>query len=146
MQHARTAVQHAYLLNCLDSTLSLQLDGSITAQTLVLGANSCTSKLVERFRKKYPLLLRKKYFFQMTQQAGQYALSFLEQLKCAASEAYVEGMSLEDALCLTLLSGVRDPRLKEKLSELETPTLPAFVILIDAHLHSKTTVRWGSFI
>ena len=29
MQHARTAVQHAYLLNCLDSTLFLQLDRSI---------------------------------------------------------------------------------------------------------------------
>ena len=72
MQHARTAVQHAYLLNCLDSTLSLQLDGSITAQTPVLGANSCISKLLEMFRKKYPLLLRRKNFFQMTQQTGSF--------------------------------------------------------------------------
>lgn len=51
--------------------------------------------------------------------------AFLEQLKCAASEADTEGMSLEDALRLTLLSGVRDTRLKEKLSKLETPTLSA---------------------
>ena len=29
MQNTRTAVQHAYLLNCLDSELSLQLDGCI---------------------------------------------------------------------------------------------------------------------
>ena len=70
----------------------------------------------------------------MTQQAGQYTCAFLEQLKCAASEADIEGMSLEDALCLTLLSGVCDIRLKEKLSELDPPTLPAFGVLIDAQL------------
>ena len=75
----------------------------------------------------------------MTQQAGQDARAFLEQLKCVASEADIEGMSLEDALCLTLLSGVRDVRLKEKFSELDSHTLPAFGVLIDAHLHSKAT-------
>ena len=144
MQHARTAVQHAYLLNCLDSTLSMQLDGSISAQTPVLGANSCMSKLQEMFRKKYPLLLRRKNFFQMTQQTGQDARAFLEQLKSAATEADIEGMSLEDALCLTLLNGVRDSRLKEKLSELDPPTLPAFGVLIDAHLHSKATAGQAS--
>ena len=48
-------------------------------------------------------------------------------------------MSLEDTLCLTLLSGVPDARLKEKLSKLDPPTLPAFGVLIDAHLHSKAT-------
>ena len=98
------------------------------------------SKLVEMIRKKYPLLLRRKNFFQMTQQAGQDARAFLEQLKSAASEADIEGMSLEDALCLMLLSGVRVVRLKEKLSELDPPTLRAFGVLIDAHLHSKATV------
>ena len=75
----------------------------------------------------------------MIQQAGQDARAFLEQLKCAASEADMEGMSLEGELCQTLLSGVRDVRLKEKLSELDPPTLPAFGMLIDAHLHSKAT-------
>ena len=139
MQHTRTAVQHAYLLNCLDRTLSLQLDGNISTQTPVLGANSCISKLLEMFKKKYPLLLRRKNFFQITQQTGQDEWAFLEQVKCATSEADIEGMSLEDALCLTLLNGVRDVRLKEKLSELDLPTLLAFGVLIDAHLNSKAT-------
>ena len=49
----------------------------------------------------------------------------MEQLKSAA-EADMEGMNLEDALCLTLLSGICDARLSEKLSDLEQPTLPAF--------------------
>ena len=75
----------------------------------------------------------------MSQQAGQDARAFLKQLKSAASEADIEGMNLEDALCLTLLSGLHDARLREKLSELEQPTLPAFGILIDGYLHSKAT-------
>ena len=54
----------------------------------------------------------------MSQQAGQDEGAFLEQLKGAAAEAVIEGMNLEDALCLTLLSGLRDAHLREKLSEL----------------------------
>ena len=69
MQNTCTAVQHAYLLNCLDSELSLQLDGCITAQTAV-GPNSCASKLTEIFRKKYPLLLRRKNFLKCPNSRG----------------------------------------------------------------------------
>ena len=75
----------------------------------------------------------------MSQQQGQDERAFLESIKSAAAEADIEGMNLEDALCLTLLSGLRDARLREKLSELEQPTLPAFGVLIDAYLHSKAT-------
>ena len=48
-------------------------------------------------------------------------------------------MNLKDALCLTLLGGILDARLRKKLSELEQSTLPAFGVLIDACLHSKST-------
>ena len=75
----------------------------------------------------------------MPQQQGQDECTFLEQIKSAAAEADIEGMNLEDALCLTLLSGLLDARPREKLSELEQPTLPAFGVLIDAYLHSKAT-------
>ena len=40
---------------------------------------------------------------------------------------------------MMLVAGIRDTRLKEKLSELEEPTIPAFTTLIDAHLHAKAT-------
>ena len=65
--------------------------------------------------------------------------AFMEQLKSSAAEADIEAMNLEDAICLTLLSRIRDARLLEKLSELEQQTLPAFGVLIDAYLHSKAT-------
>ena len=66
----------------------------------------------------------------MSQQQGQDERAFLEQIKSTAAEADVEGMNLEDAVCLTLLSGLHDAWLREKLSELEHPTLSAFGVLI----------------
>ena len=61
----------------------------------------------------------------------------LESLKAAASEADVGGMTLQDSLCMMLVAGIRDVRLKEKLSGLEEATLPAFTTIIDIHLHAK---------
>ena len=75
----------------------------------------------------------------MEQQTGQDKQAFLESFKAAAGEADIQGMTLEDALCLVCLTGLNDKRLREKLSELETPTLPAFVVLMDANMHSKAT-------
>ena len=40
---------------------------------------------------------------------------------------------------MMLVTGIRDTRLKEKLSELEELTLPAFSILINAHLPTGST-------
>ena len=140
MQLASNAAQHAYLLNCLDSELYLLLTSAIAATTPVLGAGaSCLTMLANLFRQKYPLLLRKKTFFSMEQQSGQEKRAFMESIKAAAGEADIQGMNLEDALCLVCLTGLKDNRLREKLSEFETTTLPAFAVLIDAYMHSKAT-------
>ena len=140
MQVARIQVQQAYLRNCLDNSLALQLDSTIQQTTPVIGGGvTCVTCLAAIFKRKYPPLLRRKQFFSMSQQPGQDERAFLESLKAAASEADVGGMTLQDALCMMLVAGIRDTRLKEKLSELEEPSLPAFTTLIDAHLHAKAT-------
>ena len=82
------------------------------------GGVTCISTLSAIFKRKYPPLLRRKQFFHITQQPGQNERAFLESLKAAASEANVDGMALQDALCMMLVAGIRDVRLKEKLSEL----------------------------
>ena len=139
MQVARIQVHQAYLRNCLDNALTLQLDSYIQQTTPVIGGGvSCISNLSAIFQRKYPPLLRKQ-FFSMSQQPGQNERAFLESLKAAASEADMAGMTLQDALCIMLVTVIRDTRLKEKLSELEEPTLPTLSILIDAHLHAKAT-------
>ena len=140
MQVARIQVQQAYLRNCLDNALALQLDSLIQQTTPVIGGGvTCILNLSAIFKRKYPPLLRRKQFFSMSKQPGQDKRAFLESLKAAASEADVGGMTLQDALCMMLVTGIGDTRLKEKLSELEEPTLPAFSILIDVHRHAKAT-------
>ena len=125
---------------CLDSELYLRLTSSIAATTPVLGVGaSCLTMLVNIFRQKYPMLLRRRTFFSMKQQSGQDERAFLESIKAAAGEADIQGITLEDALCLVCLTGLKDNWLREKLSELKTPTLPAFAVLIDAYMHSKAT-------
>ena len=62
-----------------------------------------------------------------------------QSIKTGAGETDIQGMTMEDSLCLVCLTGLKDNRLREKLSELETPTLPAFAVLIDAYMHSKAT-------
>ena len=137
MQLARNQVQQAYLLNCLHSDLYLRLTSAIAATTPVLGAGtSYLTMLTNIFRQKYPLLLRRMTFLGMEQQSGQDERAILESIKAAAGEADIQGMTLEDALCLVCLTGIKDNRLREKLSELKTPTLPAFAVLIDAYMHS----------
>ena len=131
---------------CLDSELYLRLTSSIAATTPVIGvANSCLAMLANIFRQQYPLLLRRKTFFQLQQQTGQDERAFVEHLKAAAGEAGIQGMNLEDALCLVTISGLKDSRLREKLSELENPTMPAFSVLIDAHMHAKATAGSSYF-
>ena len=140
MHLSRLNVQQAHLLNCLDRELSLQLDSSIQATTPVMGNGvTCLSILMGIFEKKYPVLRRRKNFFSMAQHAGQDERSFAEAVKIAANESDIAGMTLQDAMCLVILTGCKDARLKEKMSELETPTMAAFNILIDAHMHAKAT-------
>ena len=54
----------------------------------------------------------------MKQQSGQDERAFLESIKAAAGKGDIQGMALEDALCLVCLTGIKDNRLREKLSEL----------------------------
>ena len=115
MQVARIQVQQAYLQNCLDNAPALQLDSTIQQTTPVIGGGvTCISNLSAIFKRKYPPLLRRKQFFSMSQQPGQGERAFLESLKAAASEADVGSMTLQDTLCMLLVTGIRDTRLKEK--------------------------------
>ena len=77
-----------------------------------------------------------KFFFSM---AGQDERSFDKAVKIAANESDIAGMTLQDAMSLVILTGCKDTSLKEKMSELETPTMAAFNILTDAHMHAKAT-------
>ena len=141
MQVARIAVQQAYLRNYLYNALALQLDSSIQQTTPKIGRGiTCISTLAAIFKSKNPPLVRCKQFFAMTQQPGQDERAFLKSIKAAASEADVGGMTLQDRWSMMLVSGISDKQWKEKLSELDKPTLPAFRTSIDVHFYAKATL------
>ena len=121
-QLARNQVQQAYLLNCLDSDLYLRLTSAIATTTPVLGAGaSCLTMLTNIFRQKYPLLLRRKTFFGMEQQPGQDERAFLESIKASAGEADIQGMTLEDALCLVCLTALKTTGFVRSLASWKLP-------------------------
>ena len=93
---------------------------------MIGGRVTCISTLAAIFKRKYPPLFRRKQFFNMNQQPGQDERAFLESLRAAARETDVGGMIPQDALYLMFVAGIRVVILKEKLSELEEPTLQAF--------------------
>ena len=80
----------------------------------------------------------------MTQQAGQDKHAFAEVVRLAANEADIAALTLQDALCLVILTGCKDACQREKMSKLEEPTIAAFKTLIDAHMHSKATANAAS--
>ena len=135
----KMADQIAYLETCLSKDLAKYIARETTATTPIIGDNSCFSLLDAYFNRKYPILLRRKNFFAMHQQAGQDERAFIEELQAVAEEADIASMSLEDSLCLMMLAGLTDKKLVEKLSEQEDPRFTAFKRIVDAHLHAKAT-------
>jgi hypothetical protein len=137
MTAARISDQHAYLVNCLGKELGKIVSRDITDRTPIFGNDSCISLLQNAFARRYPTFIRRKTYFEMRQDNGQDKRSFLEAVLAAADEADIAGMTFEDSLCLVLLSGVKDKKLQEKMSEVAQPTLAAFTALIDSHIQSK---------
>ena len=62
----------------------------------------------------------------------------------AANEADIAALTLQDSLCLVILTGCKDTCLREKMSDLEEPAIAAFNTLIDGHMHSKATANAAS--
>ena len=106
----------------------------------MLGAGvTCLSALTGIFEKIYPLLLQHKNFFSMTQQVGQDKREFAGAVKLAANKSDIAALILQEPVCFVILTGCKNARLREKMSELKEPTIAAFNTMIDAHMHSKAT-------
>jgi len=143
MAAAKLVDQQAYLLTCLDSELAKRIIRDSSPTTPVIdgmdGMVTCMSLLGSYFQAKYPILLRRKQFFSYTQQAGQSERDYIEELHSRADEADLANMNMEDMLCLMYVSGLTDSRLRERMSEVEQPTLAVFNNLVDLHMHAKAT-------
>jgi hypothetical protein len=139
LEGARIPDQHAYLESCLHKDLAKVISREATDTTPTLGENSCFTILDRVFKNRYPIILRRKSYFSMAQKSGQDERAFLEDLRASADEADIAGMTLNDALCMQLLTGLQDKRLVEKLGEVEEPSIEVFTRIVNAHLHAKAS-------
>ena len=71
MTEAKITEQHAYLEACLHRDLAKYVCRRTTNTTAVLGDYSCMSIIDGYFRSKYPVLLRRQQFFDLSQKPGQ---------------------------------------------------------------------------
>ena len=57
------------------------------------------------------------------QEEGQDGISWREELRNLADDADIKAMDTSDLLCVIYVTGIRDNDLREKLLEVQNPTL-----------------------
>ena len=65
----------------------------------------------------------------------------MEDVRSAADEGDIAGMSVEDAICLVYVIGVKDDTLRDKLSEVPDPNIEKFTAIMKSYVQSKITRR-----
>ena len=103
--------QQAFLLRCLDDDVSARISRLSTATTPIfpqLNMVSCFSLIDNFFKERNPILMRRIFFFTCKQSSTKDELAFMEDVRSAADEGDIAGMSVEDAICLVYVIGVKD--------------------------------------
>ena len=98
---------------------------------------SCFSLLDNFFKERNPILMRRKTFFICKQSSTQDKLAFMEDVRSAADEGDIAGMSVEDTICLVYVIGVKDDILRDKLSEVPDPNIEKFTAIMKSYVQSK---------
>ena len=135
MRNLTLPCQHAFLLKCLDVSISMRVKRLKTDTTPIFpipGTNSCFDIVSEFFREKNPMMIRRRAFFNYRQAEGQDLSTFRETLRQMADDADIAMISLEEILCLMYAVGVRDDKLREKFYEVPDPSIHQFHVIMDA--------------
>jgi hypothetical protein len=145
MGNARIVDQQAYLLTCVDGEIGNRLIRETTITTPVLpqaeGVKSFFSILTDVFNKRYPIILKRRLFYEARQKDGEEERQFIEWLMSLAEEADIAGMTLNDAVCLMYTTGFSDPKLRQRLGEIDDPTLDRFNAVVDSFVHGRVTAN-----
>ena len=65
----------------------------------------------------------------------------MEDVRRAADEGDLAGMTVEDAICLVYVLGVKDDTLRDKLSEVQDPNIAKLTLVMQSYVQSKITAR-----
>ena len=136
------AEQRGYFLKCIDDNLRKIIEPQADDSTPVYGeGDSITfiSILQEEFSNQYPLLVRRLEYFQLQHTPGTSFSETCTKLKQLASMASMADLQLKDLHMFRYLTMCQDRKLKEKLMEIEEPTLEKmdkYIRSYEAKLHS----------
>ena len=76
-------------------------------------------------------------FIANKQQDGQDGISWREELRNLADDAAIEDMETADLLCVIYVTGIKNNELREKLLEINNPTITKFDRVVDSFDQAK---------
>ena len=134
--------QQAFLIACIDDDIANRIIRVVTETTPVLpnaAGNPCCLDVIDGlFREKNPVLLRRAQMLGYKQQDGQDGINWREELRNIADDADVDEMTTADLFCVLYVTGVKDNALREKLLEIQDPSIEKFDRTVDAFDQAKT--------
>ena len=129
--------QQAFFNKCIDDDLSAHVFRLLTATTPIFpapGFVSCFDIIDEFFKERNPILMLRKAFFTLRQTDAHHdELSFMEDVRRAADEGDLAGMTVEDAICLVYVLGVKDDALRDELSEVQDPDIAKLTLVMKSY-------------
>ena len=133
--------QQAFLIACVDNDIADRITSTASETTEIFpneSEDNCYEILEQLFRERIPLLLRRQQFLSYKQSEGQNGLKFREELRNLADEADIAEMMPEDMLCVMYVRGVRSNELRERLLEVQEPSLARFNRIVDSFDQAKS--------
>ena len=116
-------VQRGFVYSCLEDDLQEFVSSKVSANTPVFGDNGVIDIIQKRFEVKYPLFTKRLQYFKYEQGKGQSFSEFRAQLQKLHEEANIKDLGPDEILSFRVFCGISDAKLREKLIELEDPSI-----------------------
>ena len=121
------AFSRQLLHTVLDSRLvdDLKTNDGVKDDTTITGQGGCLEKIKDIFLREYPLHIRRYNFLKCIQDQGQPFDDWWVVKKKMARNCDLDKVNFEDMMLLGIMTGIRDPKLKEAFLRVESPTYQA---------------------
>ena len=136
-------ISRQLLNNVLDLKLSnaLKTEEGVKDDTPILANGGCLDKLKNIFLKESPLFVRRYNFLKHVQDPREPFSDWWVTKKSKARECDFDNITREDMMVLGLMTGVCDPKLKEKFLRQEQPTTEALVKIAESWQRAERLSR-----
>ena len=136
-------ISRQILNNLMDSKLvnALKTEEGVKDDTPIRGDGGCLKKLKAIFLKESPLFVRRYNFLKHVQDAREPFGDWWVAKKSKARECELDKITQEDMMVLSLITGVHDPRLKEKFLRQDNPTTETLVKIAESWQRAEKISR-----